>query len=288
MSENRITYKISFSEYSAFKQCPHKWYLNNIVRLPSEINEELIFGQIVHKSIESIVTKPMFKKQMFWEGIIKNHLKNEIEQIKDINYLTKFNGSGLAFVFVKQAMDILKELNFYIRFEEYEVIKVEHQLDGIPLVSFDNVDFVFKGFIDLVLRHKKTGRYLVIDWKTSRKKWDITKKMKDNEDFFTQLGLYKHFYSETMNVDKQNIDVKFFNLPREEPKEMAPYHGSLNDTYIEYLVKSIKDVCKEIYEHKPWELRKIKHHSKKNFCHRCNFNVENLCNDVDEYQILSI
>jgi len=282
-----LKYKISFSEYSSFLQCPHKWYLNYCLGMPGDINEELIFGQIMHKSIETLIGNKFLRKEMFFEGIVKKHLKDEIEKIKDINFLTRFNGQGLQFIFIRQVVEVLKELNFFKRFEEYEVVAIEYKLDGLEIIKIENLTFCFKGYIDLVLKKKSNGRYLVIDWKSSRKKWDIQKKLKDNEDLFTQLGLYKHFYSIKAGVPFDQIDVKFFNIPREEPKEMCTHNGVINETYVEYLINKFKNVCGKIYEHSPFELKKARFITKKNYCNRCQFNKEEICNDYDEYQVVS-
>lgn len=282
----KIKYKISFSEYSAFLQCPHKWFLNYSLGMPSDVNEELIFGQIIHKSIESLAGNKYLRKPMYYQGIVKNHLANEIEKIKDIDFVTKFKNSGLSFVFIKQAVDILKELNFFIRFEEYEVVHIEYQLNDLEIITIDNVIYVFKGYIDMVLKHKKTGRFLFLDWKSSRKAWDIQKKLKDNEDLFTQLGLYKHFYSIKENISIDMIDVKFFNVPREAPEKMNSYSGQINETYINYLLEKFQSVCKKIHTHSPFNLDKARFLTKKNFCNRCTYNKEELCNDYDEFQVV--
>jgi len=254
--------------------------------MPSDVNEELIFGQIIHKSIESIVGNKHLRKEMFIQGIVKNHLAKEIEKIKDVDFLTRLNKSGLSFLFIKQAVEVLKELKFFVRFEEYEVVAIEYKLNDLELVTIDNVTYVFKGYIDLILKHKKTGRYLLLDWKSSRKPWDIQKKLKENEDLFTQLGLYKHFYSVKENIPFDMIDVKFFNIPREIPKEMCSHSGVINETYVNYLLDKFKGVCTRIHNHSLFALDKARFLTKKNFCNRCSYNKEELCNEYDEFQVV--
>lgn len=283
----RNTYSISFSEYSTYLSCPHKWYLTYCLGFKGEMTEELVFGQMIHKSLEDIFLKPLLRKSYFFENTLKSNLKNELTRINDVAFLNRFNNSNISYVFIKQGILILKQLNFFIRFKDYEIVKVEYKLDGLPIASFEDMDFTFKGYIDLVLRHKVTGRILLVDWKTSRKKWDIKAKLKDNEDFFTQLGFYKRFYSIKENIPLNQIDVKFFNLPREEEKEMQHYDGVMNETYVSYLFEKLQKTCKNIYDQSPLELKKSKHLTKKNFCHRCIFNTEIMCSDYDEYQIIT-
>lgn len=285
IKEKKI-YSISFSEFSSYLQCPHKWYLTYGLKFPSETNEELIFGSIVHKTIEELLLKPHLQRKSFLEFLVKSVLKDELKKVDDVNFLTRFSNSPLTYIFIKQATELINKLDFFVRFKDYDIVEVEHKLDGFKLVEFDDMLFVFKGYIDLILQHKENKRYLFLDWKTSKKAWDIKKKLKDNEDFFTQLGFYKLFYSKSKDIPLNKIDVKFFNLPREEPSEQKIYDGILNETYIDFLFTKLKDICTEIYHNDFMSLSKAKITTKKNYCHRCNFNTEKFCNDWDEFQVV--
>ena len=178
----------------------------------------------------------------------------------------------------------MNDLDFFERFKEYKIVEVEHKLDGFPIIQYDDVEFVFKGYIDLILQHIETGKYLFLDWKTSRKPWDIKAKLRDNPDFFTQLGFYKYFYAQKKEIPFKQIESKFYNFPREVSKSQLLYDGILNETYLNYLFEKLQEIWKRIYETNYCNLDKAKITTKKNFCHRCNFNNENHCNDYDEFQ----
>ena len=74
----------------------------------------------------------------------------------------------------------------------------------------DNVNFV--GFIDLIVRDKSTGRYRVIDFKTSTKGW--SKYQKKDPVKNAQILLYKKFYAELLSISEDLIDVEFIILKR--------------------------------------------------------------------------
>lgn len=287
--------RISFSEYSTYLQCPHKWYLNYYLRLPSEVNEELIFGSTIHSTIETLLgsklEQKMFKAmpEQTIRDIFKRNLKKELERVKDIHFLTKFNNKELGKIFMFQASKLLVKLDFFNRFKDYEIAEVEVKLDGMPIISTDEVDITYKGFVDLILRHKTTGKLLILDWKTSGKAWDINQKMKDNDNFFAQLCLYKYYYSQLKGLDFKQVGTKFYNLPRNEPENQSPYEGILTQDYTDLFFQKFQDTALKIYEHSKslTNFDKQKFTSKKNFCHRCNFNTEELCNDIDQYQTLS-
>jgi hypothetical protein len=291
MSEKKKK-SISFSEYSCYLQCPHKWYLNYYLRLPSETNEELIFGSTVHSTIEALLGSKLEQKmyaampEQTIRDIFKRCLKKELERVKDIHFLTKFNNKELGKIFMFQASKLLVKLDFFKRFKDYEVAEVEVKLDGMPIISTDEVDITYKGFVDLVLRHKSTGKLMILDWKTSGKAWDINAKMKDNENFFAQLCLYKYYYSQMKGLDFKQVSTKFYNLPRNEPENQSPYEGILTQDYTDLFFYKFQQTALKIYEHSKTleNFDKQKFLTKKNFCHRCNFNVPELCNDLEEHQ----
>jgi len=300
MSDNIITEKkigkISFSEYSTYLQCQHKWYLNYYLKLPGDTNEELIFGSALHNTIECILTKPLFKnlfkidKAKTIKDLFKGFLIDELKKITDENFLIKFNKQGLANIFLFQAEKLLIEWDFFNRFKDYEVADVEYHLDNMELYSDEKVKINFKGFIDLVLRNKIDDTYLIIDWKTSTVAWDIAKKIKDNPNFFAQLALYKYFYSKAKNIPLSKIETKFYNFPRNVPKEQSPFAGNLKETYITHFIEKFIDTTKEIQKHKE-ELglfNKVKFVTKNNFCFRCKFNIDEYCDSITEHQFVTI
>jgi hypothetical protein len=287
--------RISFSEYSTYMQCQHKWMLQYYLRLPGDLNEELVFGKSVHGTIETILTNSFIQKlykvdkEKVVRDVFKGVLKDELETIEDIDFLKKFKTNNLGQIFMFQAEKLLKELDYFTRFKDYTVSDVEFKLDGLKLAENDKCEIIYKGFIDLVLKHKD-GTYLILDWKTSKKKWDIEKKIKDNPDFFAQLCLYKYFYAREKNISYEDIYTKFFNLPRDEPKAVDIYNGSLDISYIDNFMSRFTSVCYDIYEKrkKPKDFTKIKMVTKKNFCYRCKFNTADRCDDINQHQILPL
>ena len=55
MSEVKEKNYISFSEYSVFRICPFKWYVQYYLKEQSPTNEFLVFGKALHATIEQIV-----------------------------------------------------------------------------------------------------------------------------------------------------------------------------------------------------------------------------------------
>lgn len=281
-----MIYNISFSEYSTFIQCPHKWYLTYCLGLSSPTNEELIFGQCMHKCIEQMLTKSYLRTEHSWTVLFKDLLKKELSKVKDDNFLKKFLDQNLSVIYVRKGVELLKELDFYKRFRDYDVLFIEYKLDGITILKVKDIEFKFKGYIDLVLQHKKSKKYLFIDWKTSGKEWDIKKKLEDNNDLFAQLGLYKMFFAKKESISLSQIECSYYNLPRKEPKKQNTYSGNMGSTYLKFLFEKFQDVCEEIAYFDPSHLKKAKFMNVKNYCHRCSFNVNRYCDDENEFQLV--
>ena len=90
---------------------------------------------------------------------------------------------------------------------KYEFIAIE---DEIVMPIKNNVEFIC--YIDVVLKEKATGRYRIIDIKTSTSGWNHYQR--DDEAKISQILLYKAFFSRKYNVDIDMIDVEFFILRR--------------------------------------------------------------------------
>ena len=293
--KNKDKMKISFSEYSTYIQCPHKWYLQYYHRFPSDSSDELIFGSTVHGVIEELLTNKLMQrlykvdKEKIIRDLYQGCLKDELAKVVDIPFLEKFKNNGLARIFMYQTEKLIIELDIFERFKNYEIVDVEFLLNGLKIAENDDCEVIYKGFIDLVLRDKVEGTYVILDWKTSNKKWDIAKKIKDSEDFFAQLCLYKHFYSQVKGIPFEDIETKFYNLPRGEPKLQSPYNGHLKREYVDHFMKHFIETCFKIYEHKQTLLNftKIKMVTKKNYCFRCKFNNEYFCDDINEFQVVN-
>jgi PD-(D/E)XK nuclease superfamily protein len=114
----------------------------------------------------------------------------------------------------------------------FELVGCEVELE-IPVKP--HVQFI--GYVDIVVREKRTGKIIIFDLKTSKKGWFYEKK---DPKKLHQLLLYKRFYAEQFGVDEDDIVVKFIILKRkiDENSEWAnakkrivgfePSHGPIS------------------------------------------------------------
>lgn len=288
---------ISFSEYRLFLSCPHKHFLSKILGIEEGSSEALVFGKALHTSIEVIIkTKPSIA---LWESVFKKELRKEIEKSK----LTF--SEGAVGLFTKQGSSILRELDYFKRYQDWEVVGSEIDIFE-PIFEDDNTQIFFKAFIDLVLRNKTTGRYLILDWKSANKPWDIESKYKvklknkvgedsfysfpeeiantsEEKSFFGQVSLYKYFLAVRLKIPADLIDTAYVVLPRNDVNQLQQYDVLISQEYSNFLINDIIRVAKEIVNVDPTKLEKAKLRDKAekgNACLWCSFKKQpEYCND---------
>jgi ATP-dependent exoDNAse (exonuclease V) beta subunit len=200
---------VSFSELKIWNECPWKHksvYIDKIKGF--EGNEHTAFGSAVHSVCENkILNESLNEKEHFKEQFLEE-LKALPQEVRDnlnkkLVHAMKDQGVMLAPLIIPA----LKE-----HFKSFEVVSVEEKLYE-PIKDFVDSDkeFMFKGFIDLVIK-TDDGKHHIIDWKTCSWGWDSRKK---SERMITyQLVFYKYYYALKHNVDPQDIETHFALLKR--------------------------------------------------------------------------
>ena len=264
---------ISFSELTQYRGCGHKHLLEKYLKLAvSPTSIHLLFGSAIHSALEIGV-----RDKINLEGRINHFKENFTKEMMDKMMDTKDYADIENFT--QQGEHILRLLSTEKILEKYDLIGVEMHL-------YENLfsNFYFKGFIDLILKDKKTGRILIIDYKTSGSEWDVQKKKKD-KIFIAQMRLYKYFYSRKFNVSIEDIDCKYIVLNRLKNKK-CPELGfgdiqpveifSSNDDIMD-AVTLVSETLRDIHINK--DFQKAKCVDRKKDCFFCQYKSNpTLCN----------
>jgi len=199
---------ISFSELKIWNECPYKHklvYKDNIKEFLG--NEYTAFGTAIHYVCEKAVEDEkadllsIFNTKFLEELTLLTEKKVEIK--KDlVNQMRKQGKNMLSLI-----LPALKET-----FIDFEVISAEENL----LIPIENIDLLFKGFIDLILK-TPDGKYHVIDWKTCSWGWNFWKRSEKMTTY--QLTYYKHFFAKKYNIKLDNIETHFALLKRTAKKD---------------------------------------------------------------------
>ena len=206
-----------------YKSCPHKWYLQYVKKLRDDKpNIHFVFGTAMHEAIQhylqnmydtsaskadNIDIRKFFKERMSDE-YSKYKKKNKDRHFSTPEQMNEFFQDGVAILEWFKKHKRGRKAFFSPR--QSELVGIEIPLILQPIKERPNIKYM--GYVDLVVKDKSSGEYIIYDIKTSTKGWskwekgDVTKSQ--------QLLLYKNYYSELFKVPKDKIRVEFFIVKR--------------------------------------------------------------------------
>lgn len=208
---------ISFSELKNWDKCAYYHKLVHLDKLKGfEGNAHTAFGNAVHDVCEHILIKDSDKntQDLFEIKFLKalQSLPDNIKENLDRKLVTDMRQQGKDIVVL--VLDSVKEY-----FGDYETISTEERLMH-PIDEFEDADYSFKGFIDLVLK-TDDGKYHIIDWKTCSWGWDARRKAEPMTTY--QLTFYKHYFAKKHGIDPSNIETHFALLKRTAKKDRVEF-----------------------------------------------------------------
>jgi RecB family exonuclease len=211
--------RVSFSQYSMWSSCPQQYklaYIDGLSQSTSNIHS--VFGTAMHETLQHYLDKCLriSKSQADKMIDLKEYLKERMREtyIKDsasgtINVCTKEemiefleDGNVLLDWFQKS-----KNFNKFFSLKHDELVAIEQPINTKIV---EGVNFI--GFIDLIIKDTFTGKYRIIDFKTSTAGW--SKYQKSDLVKNSQILLYKKFYAELIGISENMIDVEFIILKR--------------------------------------------------------------------------
>lgn len=217
--------RVSFSQYSMFRNCPMQYKLTYIDKLgETSGNIHTVFGTGMHETIQEFL-RVMYSKGK-QEALNLDLNKYLVEQLKiafrkDSEKLTE------GYICTKAELDEFYDDGIQVLAWFKKNIDKLYSISGCELAGIEielnapiknNVSFV--GFIDVVIRDVNAKKIRLIDIKTSTRGWsDYQKKDKVKT---SQLVLYKKYYSELFDVPIDNIEVEYQILRRKLPTR-SPY-----------------------------------------------------------------
>ena len=249
------THKVlSYSQYSLYTQCNHRWYLDYVKKLKSfQPSVHLTFGTSFHEVLQEYI------KTMYEDSAKKADQISIRELLTDrmyANYKEELSKNGNKhFMVIEQFYEFLEDgvvilewlrrhRGEYFKVQDHELVGIEIPLQQVITEEIPNVLLI--GSIDLIIRSKKTGKYYIYDIKTSTHGWND--KDKRDTSKVNQVLFYKRFYSKEFNVAEDDIEVQFFivrrklyensDFPIKRVQEYIPTQGKRK---VEDAYKSLKE-----------------------------------------------
>jgi hypothetical protein len=234
---------ISYSQFSIFKECPHKWellYKDGLQQYTSTIHT--VFGTAMHEALQHYITIMYeqsaaaadrfdieeYFEERFRENYLKEYKANNSTHFSSSIEMREFFDDGIAIIdFFK------KKRGQYFSKRGWHLVACELPIVIPPDNRITNV--IYKGYLDLVLYNENTNTFKIIDFKTSTRGWNDKTKKDEGKQF--QLILYKNFFSKQFDIPEDEIEVEFFILkrkiweesdyPQSRIQEFAPPSGKI-------------------------------------------------------------
>lgn len=241
---------VSYSQYSVYKQCNYRWYLDYVKKLqPFKPSIHLIFGTAFHETLQN------YLQVMFDESAVKadkihlpTYFKTRlVELYKENSTQGHFSTPQELEEFYQDAVAILEffksKRGIYFSKKNTKLIGIEIPILEPIIEGIDNVKF--KGFIDMVTYDKVLKKYTIYDFKTSTRGWSDKYEKKDQTKI-NQILLYKRKFAEMKNVPEEDIDVQFFILRRKINEEAEYVAKRIQEFIPANGAKKVKEAIEDV------------------------------------------
>lgn len=213
---------ISYSKLVHYATCPRQWQALHLTNeFPILPSIHMTFGTAIHETIQTWLTTLYNEKikdadEMNLNTLLYENMIKAYTQDKERNNSSGFSSLEEMQTFYLDGKHILD----YIKKKR----RVYFTTKGVYLAGIETVLYrelrpkvYFKGKVDLVFYDERIDRWTIVDIKTSTKGWDKYQKADDNKK--AQVLLYKHYFSEQFNIPSDKIDVLYFIVKRQVPKD---------------------------------------------------------------------
>ena len=212
---------ISYSQLSTYNKCPRLWelqYLRNIV--PYEPSIYMVFGTAFHETLQTYLETLYMDKvkaanDLNIKTILYDNMVKAYKSAKAMSGHEHFSNETEMYSFYRDGLSIMD----WIKKKRAGYFSSKTmQLAGIETLLYQEIrpGVVFKGLVDLVFYHPNSDRWTIVDIKTSTRGWQD--KAKKNPNLTAQVILYREFFAKQFGIDKDKIDVEYFIVKRQIPK----------------------------------------------------------------------
>ena len=251
---------ISYTQLSAWSECPHRWKLMYIDKMKQPPSIHLSFGTAMHETLQEYMELMYNKGQQYadqfdastdFQKRFMELYKADSEKLGE-NFATKEE-------LIEFTNDGLNIIDFFLRHRQEHFQKHGWKLLGIempiliaPHEDYPNVKLM--GKLDLVMFDETMHRVVIWDIKTSTRGWG--KYDKANKLKTSQMVIYKKYFAEQYNVPIDNIDVRYFIVKRKVPdnpkyaimkSRIQKFEPSSGKTTQNKMVKNVKAFIEDVF-----------------------------------------
>ena len=255
-----IEKNISYTQLSAWSECPHKWKLMYIDKMKQPPSIYLSFGTAMHETIQTYMDlmynkgqqhADEFDAQSDFQKRFMDLYKADVEKLGN-NFATKEE-------LIDFTNDGLEIIDFFLKYRQEHFQKHGWKLIGIempillaPHEKYPNVKLM--GKLDLVMFDETMHKLVIWDIKTSTRGW--TKWDKENKLKTSQMVIYKKYFADQYNVPIDNIDVRYFILKRKIPENpqyqimksrIQKFEPSSGKTTVNKMISNVRSFVEDVF-----------------------------------------
>lgn len=238
--------KVSATLLNTFFECPWKWYFRSFLGVPEPESESLVFGSVVHGTLENILKLDHTPNE--------KDLKNALEEALDYHHVYELKARRRM---TTEAMRAVK------RFQEVLLPELYDERESERALSYKDPrfpDLTITGKIDL-MEHDGGGSVRVTDFKTGRPRTAKEIEKTDDEErmsgYLRQLAIYSYLL---VNAGKGKYEVEKSRLyfAESDDEKTALYETEIGEEEITSLLRDIKDYEDALKSGK-WTERECQH-----------------------------
>jgi hypothetical protein len=207
---------VSYSQYSLWASCPHKWYLTYVEnKQPYQASIHTVFGTAFHETLQAYITT-MYEES----GTAADKMDLESlfqERFREV-YAKEYKAAGAHFTDAEQMSEFFDDGIAILRWlkpKRNQIFTIRRtKLLGIELPLLLKIDnnIYYKAFIDFALYDEDLNKVYIYDIKTSTRGWSDNEKRDDQKT--AQVLLYKEYFARQYGWDVEQIEVEFFIVKR--------------------------------------------------------------------------
>jgi hypothetical protein len=217
---------ISYSQFSMYSTCPKQWEL----KYPKGLRDfnysiHLLFGTAFHETLQTYLYEvyegagPGAADKMDLHALLREQMTKEYIKAMEEQGGEIFTDQTQMEEFYQDGVNILNYITRhrrkYFSTKGYELVAIEMPI--LMQASEHNDNVFMYGFVDVILRDKVSGKYIIIDIKTSTMGWN--KWQKADKTKTSQLIIYKKYFAKQIGCEEKDIDVKYFIVRRKIPED---------------------------------------------------------------------
>lgn len=229
---------LSVTALNNYLECPVKYLFRSLIKIPSEYDSNLVYGDLIHNSLEKFFTQSNKEKKILGKNILIDLYKKEISKSPLFDYeYDRFLEKGqnsLSDYYDNYAT----QWNINVSTEKH--IKRQLELESGEIINIS-------GILDKIefLESESEGKINIVDYKTGKPYSDKTSK--DQKEGLKRQLIFYHLLMDGYNDGKYKIEKSLLDFVEKNKKgDYEQFFVEVSDSDLDELKKVVNEMASEI------------------------------------------